>query len=605
MNNQFSFRCSAGAQLIAPGKTRFRLWAPSATSVQIELDGDENIAMEPEADSGWYQAEFPCGAGHRYRYRVRLQDGNELSVPDPASRSQDGDVQGASLVVDPNAYIWQKPEWNGRPWHETVVYELHVGACGGFSGVMNKLPDLAKLGITAIELMPIAEFPGARNWGYDGVLPYAPEASYGTPDDLKKLIDRAHGLGIMVFLDVVYNHFGPDRNYLPTYATPFFRDDIHTPWGQAIDFRRPEVSDFFIENALYWLMEYRFDGLRFDAVHAITEQGWLPELARRIRAGVEPGRHVHLILENEHNNAHLLSKELFNAQWNDDGHHAMHVLLTGESDAYYLDFVDQPARKLARCLAEGFVYQGDPSPYKQGALRGEPCADLPTTSFVLFLQNHDQIGNRAFGERLTQLAHPQALRVASALLLLTPQIPMLFMGEEFGARQPFLYFTDHQTTDLADAVRKGRRQEFAHFPAFSDPARREQIPDPNARQTFNDSIPVAHNPASNEDPASWRAWTSTLLALRRKHLLPRLVGTHALAAEDIGPAAVAARWRLGDGTVLFIAANFAEQAVPVALDTVTALPGANVLIETPGTLVSLDQGQLPGHAFIAILEPAA
>src|SRR5690606_28615566 len=392
MNNQFAFPFSAGAQLIAPGKTRFRLWAPTAAAVQVELNDSELIPMQAEQDSGWYRAEIPCGAGHRYRYRVRLQDGSELSVPDPASRSQDGDVHGASIVVDPNAYLWQNPEWKGRPWHETVLYELHVGACGGFAGVMKKLPELAKLGITAIELMPIAEFPGAHNWGYDGVLPYAPDASYGTPDDLKQLIDRAHGLGIMVFLDVVYNHYGPDGNYLAAYAAPFFRDDIHTPWGQAIDFRRPEVSDFFIENALYWLMEYRFDGLRFDAVHAITEQDWLPELARRIRNGVEPERHVHLVLENEHNDAQLLSDELFTAQWNDDGHHAMHVLLTGESDAYYRDFSEAPARKLARCLAEGFVYQGDPSPYKQGARRGQPSAHLPTTAFVLFLQNHDQIG---------------------------------------------------------------------------------------------------------------------------------------------------------------------------------------------------------------------
>ncbi len=605
MNNQFAFRCSAGAQLIAPGKTLFRLWAPSAAAVEVELNESERIAMEAEQDSGWHSAEVPCGAGHRYRYRVKLQDGNELAVPDPSSRSQDGDVHGASIVVDPNAYLWKNPDWMGRPWHETVLYELHVGACGGFASVMNRLPELAQLGITAIELMPIAEFPGARNWGYDGVLPYAPDASYGSPEELKRLIDRAHGLGIMVFLDVVYNHFGPDGNYLPTYAAPFFRDDIHTPWGQAIAFHRQEVSDFFIENALYWLMEYRFDGLRFDAVHAITEQDWLPELAQRIRAGVEPGRHVHLVLENEHNGAQLLNDELFNAQWNDDGHHAMHVLLTGESDAYYRDFAEQPARKLARCLAEGFVYQGDPSPHKQGALRGEASDHLPTTAFVLFLQNHDQIGNRAFGERLTQLAHPQALRVASALLLLAPQIPMLFMGEEFGARQPFLYFTDHQSPELADAVRAGRRQEFTHFPAFSDPSQREKIPDPNAPQTFNDSIPVSDPSAQDDDSASWRAWTTSLLALRHAHVVPRLKGTRALGAEDIGPAAVAARWRMDDGTVLFIAANFAEQAAPAALDTVTVLPGANVLFETPGTLAALDQGQLLGHAFIAILEPAA
>jgi maltooligosyltrehalose trehalohydrolase len=605
MNNQFSYALSSGAQVLALDKTRFRLWAPSATEVHVEIANGETIPMQREGDGGWYRAEASCGPGARYLYRVHLKDGSEMAVPDPASRHQDGDVHDASVVIDPEGYLWQNADWMGRPWHETIVYELHVGACGGFNGVINMLPDLARLGITAIELMPIAEFPGAHNWGYDGVLPYAPDASYGTPEQLKQLIDRAHGLGVMVFLDVVYNHFGPDGNYLASYAAPFFRDDVHTPWGQAIDFRRPEVSDFFIENALYWLMEYRFDGLRFDAVHAITEQEWLPELARRIRAGVEPGRHVHLVLENEHNGAQLLSDELFTAQWNDDGHHALHVLLTGEHDAYYRDFAEQPARKLARCLAEGFVYQGDPSPYKEGALRGEISAHLPPTAFILFLQNHDQIGNRAFGDRLTQLAHPRALRAASALLLLTPQIPMLFMGEEFGAKQPFLYFTDHQSEELADAVRNGRRQEFARFPAFSDPARREQIPDPNARQTFDDSVPAPDTSSPDDDSAAWQSWISSLLALRRAHLLPRMANVRALSATDIGPAAVAARWRLDDGSVLFLAANLAEQAVPIALDTVTVLPGANVLLETPDTLAALDSGEIPGHSFIAILEPAA
>jgi maltooligosyltrehalose trehalohydrolase len=605
MNNQFSFTLSSGAQVLALDKTRFRLWAPTATEVHVEIADGQTIRMEAEGDSGWYSVEASCGPGARYLYRVHLQDGSELAVPDPVSRHQHGDVHDASVVIDPQAYIWQNAGWMGRPWHETILYELHVGACGGFNGVINMLPDLARLGITAIELMPIAEFPGAHNWGYDGVLPYAPDASYGTPEQLKQLIDRAHGMGIMVFLDVVYNHFGPDGNYLATYAAPFFREDSHTPWGQAIDFRRPEVSDFFIENALYWLMEYRFDGLRFDAVHAITEQDWLPELAKRIRAGVEPGRHVHLVLENEHNGAHLLSQDLFNAQWNDDGHHAMHVLLTGEHDAYYRDFAEQPARKLARCLAEGFVYQGDPSPYKEGALRGEVSSHLPPTAFILFLQNHDQIGNRAFGDRLTQLAHPQALRVASALLLLTPQIPMLFMGEEFGARQPFLYFTDHQSEELANAVRNGRRQEFARFPAFSDPARRAQIPDPNARHTFDDSVPVPDTSVPDDDSAAWQSWISSLLALRHAHILPHMADVRALKAADIGPAAVAARWRMKDGSVLFLAANLAEQATPIALDTVTALPGANVLLETPGTLTAMDAGEMPGHAFIAILEPAA
>ena len=262
-----SFNPSFGAQLTGPNRTRFRFWAPSQQQVSVEIDGMPPLAMTPLA-GGWFEAEADCGAGARYRYRIS----DELAVPDPASRAQAGDVHDASLVCDPDGFRWKNVAWNGRPWHETVLYELHPGACGGFAGIMQRLPALADLGITAVELMPVADFPGRRGWGYDGVLPYAPDTAYGTPEQLKEMIDAAHGLGLMVFLDVVYNHFGPDGNYLGAYAASFFRDDVHTPWGQAIDFRQQPVRDFFTENALYWLTEFRFDGLRFDAVHAITKK---------------------------------------------------------------------------------------------------------------------------------------------------------------------------------------------------------------------------------------------------------------------------------------------------------------------------------------------
>ena len=280
-----------------------------------------------------------AGPGARYRYR--LADG--LAVPDPASRAQGRDVHDPSLVVDPRAYRWRHPDWRGRKWPETVLYELHAGSLGGFAGVAARLPDLAGLGITAVELMPVNDFPGQRNWGYDGVLPFAPDAAYGAPDELKALVDAAHGLGLMIFLDVVYNHFGPDGNYLAAYAPGFFRTDIATPWGAAIDFRRPEVRRFFIENALYWLMEYRFDGLRFDAVHAIAAPDWLDEMAAEVRATVEPGRHVHLVLEHDGNVADHL-RQGFDAQWNDDAHHVLHVLLTGEADGYYADYAERAGR---------------------------------------------------------------------------------------------------------------------------------------------------------------------------------------------------------------------------------------------------------------------
>jgi maltooligosyltrehalose trehalohydrolase len=596
------FEYTFGPQLQAGGETRFRLWAPSVKAASVVI-GDAAYPLQSLAD-GWYEAHVHCGASTRYQFETVSEDGDILRFADPASRAQDGDLRSASIVTDPQAYRWLHPQWRGRPWHETVLYELHVGAFGGFEGVMRKLPQLAALGITAIELMPIAEFPGKRNWGYDGVLPYAPDSSYGTPEQLKALIDAAHGLGLMVFLDVVYNHFGPDGNYLGAYAKPFFRDDIHTPWGQAIDFRQQQVSDFFIENAVYWLREFRFDGLRFDAVHAISEQSWLQTLGKRIREAINEenaARHVHLVLEHDGNAAHLLGNTgdaPFDAQWNDDGHHALHVLLTGEHDHYYRNYCDDTTQKLARCLAEGFVYQGEAIP-TTGEPRGEPSADRPPSAFVLFLQNHDQIGNRAFGDRLRMLARPTALRAATALLLLSPQIPLLFMGEEFGAAQPFLYFTDH-SAELAEAVRDGRRQEFAGFAAFADPKKREQIPDPNALSTFEQSIPV-----EGEDAKVWLDWTRRLLQLRLARLAPHLAGCRSLGACVIGEAAVAARWHLDDGSVLALAINLAPNDTRVSLDAIAKTGGADLLFETEGALASLGNDCLPADAFVALLEPAA
>ena len=485
----------------------------------------------------------------------------DVAVPDPAARAQADDVHGPSVVVDPHAYRWQHPEWSGRPWHEAAIYELHVGACGGFDGVRARLADLAALGVTAIELMPIADFPGARNWGYDGVLPYAPDAAYGPPDSLKAMIDHAHGLGLLVYLDVVYNHFGPDGNFLHAYASRFFRADRQTPWGAAIDFRQPVVRRFFIENAIYWLMEYRFDGLRFDAVHAIEgRDGFLAELAMEVRARVEPGRHVHLVLENDANEAAPLAAG-FDAQWNDDGHHVLHHLLTGEADDYYADYATDPAKRLARCLAEGFVYQGEESSHRGGALRGTPSAHLPPTAFVLFLQNHDQIGNRPFGDRLTRLADGEALRVATALLLLAPQIPLLFMDQEIGSERPFLYFTAHGD-ELAAAVREGRAREFAAHTRRADGA--PELPDPNAEETFARSCP---DPAqrTNDPGRGWLEFHRRLLALRQREIVPRLAGATALGARALGDGAVVARWRMGDGAVLAIALNLGAEPVPFTL----------------------------------------
>lgn len=571
----FAYETRFGAVMIGQSLTRFSLWAPGCDKVLLEAEGSRPLAMKRD-EAGVFSVEAELGAGTRYKYRVR----DDLVVPDPVSRLQAGDVHDPSVVVDPRAYCWRNPSWRGRPWAETVILEVHAGAMGGFAGIMKELPRLKRLGITAVELMPIADFPGRHNWGYDGALPYAPDTAYGTPEQLKQLIDAAHDLDLMVFLDVVYNHFGPDGNYLSAYAPGFFRDDVPTPWGVAIDFRKPEVRRFFIDNALYWLMEYRFDGLRFDAVHAIEDPTFLMDMATAIRAGVEPDRHIHLVLENDDNAASLLragpDRPGYDAQWADDTHHCFHVLLTGEQEGYYEDY-SRAAAQLATCLGEGFAYQGEPSKHRDGEPRGEKSSHLPPSDFVIFLQNHDQIGNRAFGDRLTTMADPAALRAATLVLLLSPQIPLLFMGQEWGETRPFLYFTDHQNVDLAEAVRKGRRREFEKFAAFSSAEKREKIPDPNAIESYQNSVPRLSDPPS-KDQSNWLMLYETLLRIRRDHIVRRIPGSKSLQAAALGEAGIIASWQLGDGAVLTIAANFGAEALarpPV---------GGGMLASTPADL---------------------
>lgn len=531
-----------GPRTSGTATTGFRLWAPAQRAVMLEIMDRDPIAMA-SAD-GWFQVDVDAPPGTGYRFL--LDDGS--AVPDPASRAQQGGVHGWSIITSPD-HEWQVPDWRGRPWEEAVIQEVHVGTYGGFDALAADLPRIADLGITAIELMPVNAFGGTRNWGYDGVLPFAPAESYGSPADLRRLVDAAHGCGLMILLDVVYNHFGPDGNYLARYAPDFFHADAMTPWGGAVAVDHPAVAAYFLENALMWLEEYRFDGLRFDAVHAIGNPAFLDDLARGIRARIGPDRHIHLILENEHNDPDRLAPSLYDAQWNDDFHNALHVLLTGESSAYYADFAEQPTERLARCLSEGFVYQGEPSPNQHGKPRGQPSAHLSPTAFVAFLQNHDQIGNRALGERLTLLTDTARLRAATALLLLGPQIPLLFMGDEWGSHTPFLFFTDFHD-ELADAVREGRRREFAGFDAFQDAASRERIPDPNDAATF-----AASRPAPGPDAADWLSLYRSLLTLRANHIAPRLRGAMASGATVLGDGAVTATWRMGDGSKLTLAIN--------------------------------------------------
>jgi maltooligosyltrehalose trehalohydrolase len=545
-----------GTQVLEDGLTRFALWAPAAETVDLIL-GDGVLPMHREED-GTFALITEAGQGTRYLYRV---DGGQ-EMPDPASRYQPDDVHGASQVVDPAAFVWEDEHWKGRPWEEITLYELHVGSFsseGTFAGVERRLDHLVDLGATAIELMPLSEFPGGRNWGYDGVLPFAPESAYGTPEDLKSLVQTAHTKGLMVFLDVVYNHFGPEGNYLALYAPQFFTDRYDTPWGAAINFDgegSEHVRDFFIHNALYWLQEYNLDGLRLDAVHAIndaSEKHFLVELAERVCQGPGRDRHVHLVLENEANDASYL-RGLYDAQWNDDLHHALHVVLTGENAGYYADYADAPVQRLGRSLCEGFAYQGESS--RRGEKRGEPSADLPPTSFVSFVQNHDQVGNRMFGERIGHLAPPEAVRAAAEIYLLAPQIPMLFMGEEWDADSSFPFFCDFGP-DLALLVARGRREEFAEFFGPEDDSR---IPDPGAEETFRKAV---LDWASLDEPehAAHLQLYQGLLMLRREKIVPRLSGITGgeAAYEIVDDRSLRVRWTLGDGSQLALLANLSPE----------------------------------------------
>jgi malto-oligosyltrehalose trehalohydrolase len=412
--------------------------------------------------------------------------------------------------------------------------------------------------------MPLADFAGKRNWGYDGVLWYAPASAYGRPDDLKVLIDEAHLRGLMLFLDVVYNHFGPEGNYLGRYAPSFFTD-AQTPWGSAIDYRVPEVRAFAIENALYWLRDYRFDGLRLDAVHSIIELGERPMLSDLSTAvgkfAAETGRHIHLVLENDENRSSWLDPGQdpldgqYRAQWNDDYHHAWHVLLTKESHGYYGDYQRAPRDDIGRALGSGFVYQGEASAHRDGQLRGEPSGALAPTAFVNFLQNHDQIGNRALGDRLESSADPKTIEAALAIMLLSPMIPMLFMGEEWGSTRPFPFFCDFKG-ELAAAVRKGRHREFAGaYAKYGD-----EVPDPLEPSTFQSAV-LDWDSLGEKTAKERLALVQQLLAIRRQQIIPRLVGAAFGKAHAAESGLLTASWRMGDGATLQLLANLSNDEI--------------------------------------------
>ena len=525
----------------------------------MRVDSRAPISMMP-GEGGWHKCFVP-GLGPGTRYKFRMPDG--LEVPDPASRFQPEDVHGPSEVVDLTVFAWTDGGWKGRSWEETILYELHIGAFtqqGTFRAAIDRLDHLAALGITAIEIMPIADFPGRFGWGYDGVLLYAPECSYGRPEDLMALVDAAHARGISVFLDVVYNHFGPDGNYLAAYM-PLFNERHATPWGAGINFDGDNsrmIREFVIQNAIYWIETFHLDGLRLDAVHAIQDDGdehLLRELSRRVRAAAG-ARSIHIIAENEDNEAGLLDREegrpvCFDAQWNDDVHHVLHIAATGEHFAYYRDYEPGPAQ-IGHALAQGFVFQGQHMPYR-GTARGSPSAHLPPTAFVSFIQNHDQIGNRAMGDRMAASLPSEALKALAAVYLLAPQVPMLFMGEEWSATEPFPYFCDFEE-ELNRKVREGRKKELSRLPGF-DAA---HALDPTSEAAFR----AAKLDWSHLDEAeAMLQFYGGLLRLRRREIVPRLRGMNGGGCHDADAPHVKVEWRLGDGSQLLLAANLSSERV--------------------------------------------
>lgn len=594
-----------GAELVR-GTGHFRLWAPQADVVALELSherGRQRHTLHAEG-GGWHAATI-SDLSENAHYIYRIDD--RISVPDPASRYNPKDVHGPSALVAPLAFQWSDNTWRGRPWEDAVVYELHVGTftpAGTFNALVERLDYLVRLGVTALELMPIADFPGKRNWGYDGVLPFAPDASYGTPGDLKRLVVAAHSRGLMVLLDVVYNHFGPEGNYLHEYAPQFFNTAHQTPWGAAINFDGPQsrnVRDFFIHNALYWIEEFNMDGLRLDAVHAIVDQGnpdFVTELATAIRTGPGRERHIHLILENDRNETRYLKRDglhrpmFANAQWNDDLHHALHVLTTNESDGYYVDYARQPLWLLGRSLAHGFGFQGELSVHRGGNARGELSAHLPPTAFVAFTQSHDQVGNRAMGERINAIAHAPALRLSIICLLLAPAVPMLFMGEEFAASTSFMFFCDFGP-ELAAKVCDGRRREFAAFERFRDETARNLIPDPNAESTFLASK-LKWDEVLAQGHCEWYELYSDLLELRRNLIVPHLGGRHSSARFTEDRSVLIVDWTLSDCTKLSLRANFS------ALSRQCAAASQSVLYASKGATPDT----LPAWGGVWTLEPA-
>jgi maltooligosyltrehalose trehalohydrolase len=559
-----------GATCLDGGETRFRVWAPRVESLSVRLlcgETSRTVPLRSEADGYFVGTAGETRAGDCYFYRLD----DETERPDPASRFQPQGVHGPSQIVDPRGFPWGDSGWKGMPLEEYVIYELHVGTFteeGIFAAVIPRLDYLAELGVTAVELMPVAQFPGDRNWGYDGVYPFAPQSSYGGPEGLKRLVDACHRRGLAVILDVVYNHLGPEGNYLGCFG-PYFTDRYRTPWGEAVNFDGPDsdaVRHYFISNALYWVTEYHVDALRLDAIHGIFDFSALhilQELAEAAHGEARRlGRAVPVIAESSLNDVRTITAPQkgghgLDAQWDDDFHHALRTLLTGERDGYYVDFGE--FSQLAKAFREGFVYSGQYSRYRRRR-HGSSSAGLAPGRFVVFSQNHDQVGNRMRGERLGHSAGPEKLKLAAGAVLLAPYLPLLFMGEEYGELAPFPYFIHHGDPELVTAVRRGRGEEFAAF------AWQGEIPDPQDEATFLS--------AKIEPELRREGMHRTLFALYREliRLRKALPPLRRLSREETEVAEIAAakvlvlrRWAGADEVLCLFNFGDAQRSVSIPL----------------------------------------
>jgi len=555
-----------GSSYLGQGRTHFLVWAPRADKVEVHLVApQERLLLLEKGARGYFAATFEgVEPGSLYFFRL---DGRQ-EHPDPASRYQPQGVHGPSQVVDPH-FPWSDEGWAGLPRRDYVIYEVHVGTYtpeGTLSAIIPHLDTLKDLGITALELMPVAQFPGNRNWGYDGAYPFAVQNTYGGPLALKELVNACHARGLAVILDVVYNHLGPEGNYLGNFG-PYFTGRYRTPWGEAVNLDGPgsdEVRRYFIDNARQWVKEYHFDALRLDALHAIvdlTPQPFLAQLADAVHFEAERlNRRIFLMAESDLNDVRLLKpRELggmgLDAHWNDDFHHALHTLLTGEQTGYYLDFGRLP--QLAKGWREGFIYTGEYAPFR-GRRHGSSSRDIAPERFVVFTQNHDQVGNRLQGDRLSTLISFEAQKLAAGVVLLSAGLPLLFMGEEFGETAPFLYFVSHGDPDLIKAVQQGRKEEFAAFRWLGEP------PDPQAEDTFSRSKINHHLRQEGRHQTLWE-FHRALLQLRRELAVLTDLGRKHLEVLDFEPGKALWVRMTGDYGEAVLVGHFGEDSRKISL----------------------------------------